>query len=149
MAEEKKPRLLIVDDESRIREMLARHLRLAGYEVNNEPANGEEALAILARQRIEVVITDIMMPKMDGVELLRRIKKEYPMIQVIIITGYVNMENLLAAMRHGASACIFIPIEDMAELETAVARAVDHLAGWQQKLKMLLGMKPTEGEERQ
>lgn len=148
MTQPSKPRLLVVDDEPHIREMLTRHLRLAGYEVISDPGNGEEALDILARERVEVVITDIMMPKMNGIELLRRIKKEYPMIQVIIITGYVNLENLLAAMRHGASACIFKPIEDMTELESAVAKAVDHLAGWQQKLKMLLSMKPAEGEER-
>ncbi|MDY6903066.1 MAG: response regulator [Thermodesulfobacteriota bacterium] len=145
MAVERKPRLLIVDDEPHIREMLTRHLIMAGYEVIADPANGEEALEILSKKRFEVVITDIMMPRMDGVELLRHIKKEYPMVQVIIITGYVNMENLLAAMRHGASACIFKPIEDMAELEEAVAKAVDHLAQWQQKLKFLLGMKPGQG----
>ena len=81
---------------------------------------------------------------MDGLELLKRMRLEYPMVQTIIITGYVTLENLLAAMRYGAAGCIFKPLADMAELEAEVARAVERLNTWQQKLKALMGMKPEE-----
>ncbi len=137
----KQPNILIVDDEDNIREMLSRHFRFLGYDVE-EAANGQEALQRMAEKRFDVVISDISMPKMTGIELLEVIKREYPMTHFIIITGYVTMENVMACMRQGADTCIFKPIEDMTELEEAVKWAVDHLKRWQEKLKTLIHMKP-------
>lgn len=141
METDKRARILVVDDEEEIRKTLSRHFQFEGYDVETA-ADGVEALEVLSKKRLEVVISDIMMPRMNGIDLLREIQKQYPMIHVIIITGYVTMENLLAALRHGADTCIFKPIEDMIELEEAVARAVEHLRTWQRKLKEIRGMKP-------
>ncbi len=141
MKETGQARLLIVDDEPHIQEMLARNFKFEGYDVMTA-GNGEEALEILKKNRIEVVISDIKMPVMDGIELLKRIRKDYQMVQVIIITGYVTMTNLLDALRHGAHTCIFKPITDLQELEDAVKNCVAHLKNWQQKLLTLQSIKP-------
>ena len=136
-----KAKLLIVDDETEIRDMLSRHFRYSGYEVDTA-ANGLEAMEKLDASHIQVVISDIVMPKMDGVELLRNIRQQYPMIHTIMITGYVTLENALACMRHGADTFIFKPLEDLDELDQAVQQAVTSLKHWQDKLKILRAMNP-------
>ena len=136
-----KARLLIVDDEAEIRDMLSRHFRYLGFQVDTA-CDGVEAMKKLARARTEVVISDIVVPRMDGVELLRTARQQYPMIRFIMITGYVTMENALACMRHGADTCVFKPLEDLVELEEAVEFAVVWLKQWQKKLKMLQEMNP-------
>ena len=67
-------------------------------------------------------------------------------IRVIMITGYVTLENALACMRNRAETCVFKPLNDLGELEEAVASALKHLNRWQQKLSELQGMKPAESE---
>ena len=134
-------RLLIVDDEPEICEMLSRHFRYIGFHVDTA-SDGIEALEKLAKARTEVIISDIVMPQMDGVELLRTIRQQYPMIHTIMITGYVTLENALACMRHGADTCVFKPLEDLTELEEAVEFAVGRLKRWHEKLRMLQAMNP-------
>ena len=136
-----KPRILVVDDEENIRKMLKRHFRFIGYEVE-EVENGKKALELMNEKRFEVVISDIKMPVMSGIELLRAIRKSFPMTHCIMMTGYVTMENVLCCMRLGADTCIFKPLENMTELEESVKSAVDHLKRWQLKMKTLLKMKP-------
>ena len=137
--------LLIVDDEAEIREMLSRHFRLLGYEVDLA-GNGREALEVLAVKRVEIVISDIMMPELDGVALLQEIRSHYPMVRVIMITGYVTLDNALACMRNQADTCVFKPLNDLTELDQAVQRALDGLKRWQRKLRDLQGMKPAGKE---
>lgn len=136
-----KPRILVVDDESNIRDMLNRHFRFLGYEVESAE-NGQVALKLMNEKRFEVVISDINMPTMSGTDFLRQVKINQPMAHVIMMTGYVTMDNVLTCMRLGADTCVFKPLEDMKELEAAVQYAVDHLKHWQQKLKVLIKMKP-------
>lgn len=133
--------ILVVDDEKEIREMLSRHFRMQEYTVD-VAGNGKEALDVLAEKRIDIVITDIMMPGMNGIELLEHIKNDAPMIHVVVITGYVTLENALSCMRLGAESFIFKPLEDLTELEEAVAMAEKSMLTWQKKLRELRGMKP-------
>ncbi len=133
--------ILIVDDEEAIRNSLARHFRLKGYDIETAE-DGKAALDSLGAKPRQVVISDILMPRMNGVELLRRIRKEYPMTRVIMITGYVTLENALACMRNNADTCIFKPFDDLKELDDAVTSAVAYLEHWKQKLAVLNGMKP-------
>ncbi len=135
-----KPKVLIVDDEVDIADTLASHFKFIGYE-SLTASNGKEALEKLAVDGAEVVITDIKMPVMDGVDLLREVKRLYPMTRVIVITGHVTLENLFAVFRHGADRCCFKPLTDLAELDAAVERAVDDLKTWQRKLKELKSIK--------
>lgn len=132
--------LLIVDDEKEIRDMLSRHFRLIGYEVLTAE-HGLDALAVLQKKRVDVVVSDIMMPEMDGVSLLREIRRQYPMVRIIMITGYVTLENALACMRNQADTCIFKPLNDLGELEDAVQTAIAAQARWVRKFRELTGMK--------
>ena len=136
-----KVRILVVDDESEIRDMLSRHFRYLGYEVDIA-CNGKEALEIIQKSKTDIVISDIKMPVMDGIELLRVIKLRFPMIHTIMITGYVTLENVLACMRHGADTCIFKPLENLNHLEDAVSLAVKTIQHWLDILQELTTMKP-------
>jgi CheY-like chemotaxis protein len=136
-----KVRILVVDDEAEIREMVQRHFRFLGFEVD-VAENGQRALEIMAGARFDVVISDIMMPVMTGPDMLREIRTQYPMTHVIMMTGYVTMDNALTCMRLGADTLIFKPLEDLEELEEAVARAVAHISHWLDLLKQLQTMKP-------
>lgn len=138
-------RILIVDDEEHIRNSLARHFRFQGYETDTAD-NGLTALEKMADTSYQVVISDIMMPKMNGIDMLKRIRKEFPMTRVIMITGYVTLENALACLRYNADTCIFKPIEDLSELNTAVEKALWYLDNWKEKLSKLQHMKTNEEE---
>ncbi len=133
--------IVVVDDEEEIREALSRHFRFLGYTVLTA-VDGEQVLEILAREKVDILISDIRMPGMSGVELLKAVKKDYPMVHVIMITGYVTQENVLSCMRHGADTCIFKPWHDMIELESAVSHAIETIKIWKQKLRQLYEMKP-------
>jgi len=137
--------ILIVDDEEEIREMLVRHFTFLDYNVEMA-GNGVEAIQVLNQKRIDVVITDILMPGMNGVELLEHIQNDAPMIHTIVITGYVTLENALSCMRLGAESFIFKPLEDLSELEEAVKKAEDSMKTWQRKLRELRGLKSTRKE---
>jgi DNA-binding NtrC family response regulator len=135
------PRILIVDDEADIRNSLKRRYQLKGYEVDTADQGGS-ALALLEQKPYQVVISDIKMPGIDGIELLRRIRAEYPMTRVIIMTGYVTLENGLACLRHGADTCIFKPLEDLTEMDQAIVNALKFLDHWQIKFLQLKGLPP-------
>lgn len=136
-----KHNILVVDDEKNICDLLQRHLKFLGYNVDTAE-NGKAALNLMENKKYSVVISDITMPVMNGIDLLRNIKKEYPMTHVIMITGYVTIENVLACMRHGADTCVFKPLEVLKELEDAVNYAIFQLNRWENKLLILLRMKP-------
>ena len=133
--------ILVVDDEVEIREMLQRHFTLLDYNVDMA-ANGAEAVKIIKQKRIDIVITDLLMPEMSGVDLLEFIHEDSPMIHTIAITGYVTLENALSCMRLGADNIIFKPLEDLTELEETVRRVEQKMMNWQKKLRELRGMKP-------
>jgi len=131
--------MLIVDDEAEIRTSLARRYRLKGYEVDVADG-GVSALTLLEKKPYQIVISDIKMPGIDGIELLRRIRAEYPMTRAIMMTGYVTLENGLACLRYGADTCIFKPLNDLTEMDRAVDAAILYLRRWEEKLLQLKGM---------
>jgi DNA-binding NtrC family response regulator len=124
-----RPRILIVDDEKPITDTLTRYFTLEGYDVlaTNNPFS---ALQIIHRENILVVISDIAMPGMSGVELLRRTKRYNGMIQVIMITGYVTLDNILSCLRLGADDCFIKPLADLTVLRGAVDEALRRLRKW-------------------
>ncbi len=89
-------KLLLVDDEEGIRKVLSISLQDSGYEVLTAE-RGEEALEIFRKARPSIIIMDIKMPGMDGLELLQAIKKESPDTEVIMITGHGDMNLLFRA----------------------------------------------------
>ena len=139
-----KPCLLIVDDEQDIRDMLSRHFRYLDYTVLTAE-NGIDALRTLASEHIDVVVTDIKMPGMDGIQLLRELRSQYPTIHTIMMTGFVNQENVLTCMRVGADCCVFKPFDDLSELDAAVRRAVEAIERWIATLHGLIELKNKQG----
>jgi len=133
-------RLLVVDDEAPIRDSLARHYRLAGMEAETAQ-DGEDALEKLSRIPYRVVVSDILMPRLDGIGLLRRVRQEFPMTRVVMITAYVTLENALACLKLGADTCVFKPFQDLAELDGAVEAAFAFHERWERKLLELRGMR--------
>ena len=93
--------ILVVDDEKNIRLGLGQALEGEGYNTHLAE-NGVKALEIIAKEKIDIVITDLRMPEMTGEELLKRITKEYKNIPVIILTGHGTIENAVQTMRDGA-----------------------------------------------
>jgi len=103
--------ILIVDDEPLIRQSLYEILRIDGYSAGMA-ASGRKALDMLKTQKYDVVVTDMKMPEISGMELLEKIKEISPDIEVILITGYGTIETAVQAMKKGAADYVTKPIND-------------------------------------
>lgn len=119
-------RILVVDDEQIIRESLSFVLKKEGYHVE-EAANGREALSKQEDRPFDVVITDIEMPEMRGIELLEHIAKRSPQTFVIIITAFASIETAVAALRKGAYDYVLKPI-DFDDIIHRIKKLLDHRA---------------------
>ena len=103
--------ILITDDEPLIRKSLKEILCYEGYDVSTAE-DGVEALKIMSESSVDVVMADIKMPRLNGLELLREVKKLYPRIPVVLMSAYGNIEKAVEAMRLGAYDYVTKPIED-------------------------------------
>jgi two-component system, response regulator, stage 0 sporulation protein F len=103
-------RILVVDDEENAREALSKILAHDGYEVSSA-ANGVEALNFLRSKSVELIITDINMPEMNGISFLRELNRKHPDSNVIMLTAYGEVESYLEAMNLGAFEYINKPIK--------------------------------------
>ncbi len=115
-----KARILAVDDQRYFRELIEGLLDDEGYDVQTT-ASGEEALHLLERQDFDVVITDLVMPGIDGVELVRRIRERLPEQPVVMVTGVVDVNTAVDAMKQGATDYILKPF-DRAALTGSIDR---------------------------
>ncbi|HGY57312.1 MAG TPA: hybrid sensor histidine kinase/response regulator [Caldithrix abyssi] len=109
MSEDFKVKILLIEDEENVRESYVDMLGFLGYDVITAD-NGKTGLEVINRQPIDIVITDLNMPVMNGMEALRRIKKKNEEIQVIVITGFATIENAISAMKQGAFDYITKPV---------------------------------------
>lgn len=116
--------VLIVDDKEILRDSVAVTLQRAGHAVTAAPS-GEQALAAIARKRPDVVVTDLKMPGMTGVELLEKIRDFDCDLPVVLMTAYGTVETAVKAMRLGAYTYLTKPFEGD-ELVVAVKRAIEH-----------------------
>jgi len=96
-----KGRILVVDDEDIVRTSCSRTLSPEGYEVRLA-RNGVEGLKMASEERFDLVLTDLKMPDMDGIEVLRIIKEKWPETAVIIVTGYQTVDTAVKAIKLGA-----------------------------------------------
>lgn len=117
--------ILIVDDERDLAESYAYFLKRAGYQADTA-FSGEEALELLARRDYAMVITDLKMPRMTGLSLLKAVKSKDPDIEVVVITGFPEVETAVEAMRQGALDYITKPFAEEALLER-VEKGLAHL----------------------
>lgn len=118
-------KLLIVDDEEGIRKVMGIFLADMGYEVHSAE-NGEEALRIFSQVKPPIVLTDIKMPGMDGIELLKRLKSESPDTEVIMITGHGDINLAIRSLKFEATDFITKPVNDEA-LEISLKRAHERI----------------------
>jgi DNA-binding NtrC family response regulator len=137
-------KILIVDDEEPARQGLTALLGRWGYDVD-EAADGQEALAKAAAGLPSVVLSDLVMPKMDGLELLRALKTDVPFASVILLTGQGSIDTAVTAMREGAYDYLTKPV-DVARLRVLIPKAAERgealrdVALLRRKLSQVWGM---------
>ncbi|WP_027370287.1 response regulator [Desulfovermiculus halophilus] len=123
-----KIRVLVVDDEEQFVQQLAERLRLRDYDVNTA-LNGDQALNTIQQYNFDVVILDVAMPGIDGIETLREIKNIKPLTEVIMLTGHATVESAIEGMKLGAFDYLIKPTntEDLVmKVNSAYARKANH-----------------------
>jgi len=117
-------RILVVDDEENARMALSKILTHDGYEVSSA-GNGLEALNFLRSNDVELIITDLNMPEMNGLMFLRELKRSYPSSKVIMITAYGEVESYLEAITLGAFEYINKPVkyDDLKKIIDKISKA--------------------------
>ena len=125
----KKIKLLLVDDEAEFLETLVDRLNLRDLKTD-VAYNGQEALSAVEEEEPDVIVLDVKMPGMDGIEVLRRLKKAYPHVEVIILTGHGSEKDEQQARQLGA----FDYLRKPADLETLMGRITN---AFQQRMKKL------------
>ncbi|HEY0495300.1 MAG TPA: response regulator transcription factor [Kutzneria sp.] len=120
-------RVVLADDQTVVREGLVTLLKLLpGVEVVGAAADGEQAVALVAEQRPDVLLVDLRMPRCDGVEATRRVREQYPETEVVVLTTYTDDDSVLSALQAGAKG--FLTKDADAE---AIARALHAAAAGQ------------------
>jgi DNA-binding response OmpR family regulator len=112
------PSVLVVDDEQDFVETLVKRLERRGFKVTGV-GSGKDALLMLGETSFDVVILDVMMPGMDGIETLREIKLAWPKTQVILLSGHGGEEMGLRGMAYGAYSYLLKPVSLKIVVETA------------------------------
>jgi DNA-binding NtrC family response regulator len=130
--------ILIVDDEAIVVHSTLRILEGQGYSLQTA-SDGAEALRKIDESPCDLVILDIMMPKMDGVEVLRRVKEAHPDIEVIMFTGLAEIETAVSCMKLGAFDYLAKPFEPE-ELRLAVTRALERRSMRQENVNLKLAL---------
>ena len=130
-----KAKLLVVDDEKHIREGLQKALSLDGYEVE-VAQDGKAALEKIDEEVIDLVITDLKMPRLSGEELMKDALSRYPYLPIIILTGHGTIENAVEAMRNGAYDFITKPL-NIDKLSLIVKRALENSSLKRQNRELL------------
>jgi diguanylate cyclase (GGDEF)-like protein len=133
---ERNTRVLVADDEEAIRGALSILLEEDGYDVT-AVASAEEALERFGSDPFPLVITDIRMGGMSGIDLLKEVKRLHPDTEVIVITSYASLETAMLALRSGAYDYLLKPFEDLELVTTAVARAADKECLVREKKRLL------------
>jgi diguanylate cyclase (GGDEF)-like protein len=121
-----KYQVLVADDDVSIRTLIAEVLGDDGFEVTTA-ANGEEAWQKFEKARHEIVLTDIRMPLLDGLQLLQRIRIKSPMTRVLILTSFASVASSIQALKDGAFDYLIKPFESLDAVSSTVQRAVEHI----------------------
>ena len=117
-------KVLIIDDDENVRHSIASYLNDSGYETL-EACDGEQGLALMASDKPELVLCDLRMPKVDGINVLKVIADAYAHVPIIVISGAGVMSDVVEALRLGASDYLIKPILDLEVLEHAIERSLE------------------------
>ncbi len=121
-------RILVVDDDENFRSMLLELLETSGYMAHGVE-DGEAALALLREMAFDLLLVDLRMPGMGGIELIREAKNLHPDARFIILTGYGDTKSAIEGLSLGATDILEKPIRDLRALESAVELALSHQTG--------------------
>ena len=124
--------ILVVDDEPLIRETLEEYLTQEGYQVST-CASGEQALELAAEQFFEVVLCDVQLPGLDGIETLERLLQVTPQSFVLLVTAYATVENAIEAFQRGAHDYLMKPIV-LDEVSAKLRRILEYRSVLQENL---------------
>lgn len=130
-----KAKILVIDDEELVRDSLGEILRLEGYTVESA-ASGEEALERLEQEPFDLLLLDLKMPGIDGIEVMHTVVKQYPETKVVLLTGHGSLESAIDSLRAGAQDYLLKPVQSR-ELLHSVSEALARRAEQQQR-RMLL-----------
>jgi len=133
--------VLVVDDEPSQRQLFAESVRQLGFSVL-EAGSGEEAVEIVARRSPDLVLLDVRLPGMSGLEALRRIREEMPDVSVLLITAYADVRDAVTALKSGACDYLTKPV-DLEELKTAI---LDQLGESHDKADVVSELPPLPAE---
>jgi DNA-binding response OmpR family regulator len=130
---ERKDDVLMIEDEPELLEIFLQEFGKYGLRMRSGP-DPTAALAEFERRPVPVVITDLRLPGLSGVEIIRRIKTIQPITTLLVVSGFVDSENILACFRAGASDILFKPLSSFELLAKEVTHAVARHRRWQQTL---------------
>jgi len=143
MINPKNTKILVVDDEPEICDILEKFLTARGYRVR-KASGAEEALDIMESDDIHMMLLDIKMPKITGVELLKIVKKRQPLVEVIMITGHATLEDAITCMKEGARDFIVKPfaleyvadaVKNALEKRTDIIEHKNYLGNLERKIR--------------
>ena len=115
-------RILLADDDPRIRSIVREYAQTEDWEFY-DAADGNEAIRMLSSSPFDLVVLDVMMPGMKGIDVLQRVKAEHPDVRVILLTGQGKTRDGIEGMRHGAFAYLTKPL-DLEELLRTISEAI-------------------------
>ena len=147
MTEQVSMTVLVIDDDAHIRSSIGKFLIARGHTVI-EAANGEKGVEVVESQAVDIVITDVKMPGLDGFEVLRRVRSIAPEIEVIVITGVKESENAFRALREGAFDFFNKPFK-VEDLNAAIQRTVRYQVLRKEKDRMQARLDQFEAQERE
>lgn len=125
--------IMIVDDEEGIRKSLSSYLKLEDYNVDTAE-NGKEALEKLRKTKYNIVLMDINMPVMDGLEALKEIKRIDFSIQVIMMTAYSTFDKTIKSLEFGATDYVMKPFKDLSEILHLINLSEERLDRWKSSM---------------
>jgi len=130
-----KRRILVVDDEDPILELVSKVLK-EDYEVDTA-RDGIEALDKLQQSKYNILLTDIVMPNMDGLTLLKKARELDPFIQVIVMTGYLSVDITLECLENGANEYVLKPFNIM-DVKKLIKIAVERIDRWEEAVRQTI-----------
>jgi signal transduction histidine kinase len=119
------PKILVIEDEVEVRQSYVDMFSFFGYNVESVP-NGREGMSRITKNEYDIVVTDLNMPEMNGIEVLKYIKKKKPYIEVIVITGFATLENAIEAMKVGAYDYFAKPV-DIEHVRIVISKCVQQI----------------------